>query len=56
MSKGTAVHVSKPPTAVTAGAVRKAARPMVVALERVMVASEWGEVAGMISSFVLCRE
>ena len=56
MSKDTAVQVSKPPTAEATGAVRKAARPMAMALERVMVASEWGGVARVISSIVLCRE
>jgi len=56
MLKNTAVPASKPPTAVTAGATRKAARPMVMALESVMVASEWGGVAGMVSIIVLCKK
>jgi len=56
MSKDTTVQVSKPPTAVTAGAVRKAARLLVMALEKIMVASEWSGVAEMESSIVLCRE
>jgi len=55
MLKDTAVQVSKPPTAVIARAVRKAARPIMMALVRVMVASEWGGVTGMINSIVLCR-
>jgi len=56
MSKDIAVQVSKPPTAVSAGAARKAARPIVMALERVMVASEWGAVAEMRGCIVLCIE